>query len=153
MTTPTTDPEPMPTDARPGPHGLLRATAVIATVGVVVALLGLVLLLVPVSTPTQDCGTSIGFLLEGRVNELVSETDPPRGVTPAEAKANNATPCRERVAGRTKPAAVLLGAGLVSAIGATLFEAALRTTAWMKRRRTARSTVAPEAPTSRPQRS
>ncbi|WP_421117963.1 hypothetical protein ACE2AJ_11130 [Aquihabitans daechungensis] len=141
MTTPTLDPAPAPTptDARPAPRGLLRATAVIATIGVVVALLGLVLLLRPVSTPTQDCGTSLAFLLDGRVNEFVSESDPPPGVTAAEAKANNDEPCRDRVAERTKPAAVLLGAGLVAAIGAAVVETAVRTTAWVRRRRARRS--------------
>ena len=141
MTTPTTDlaATPTPTDTRPAPRGLLRATAAIATVGVIVALLGVVVLLRPVTTPTQDCGTSLAFLLEGRVNELVSESDPPQGVTPAEAKANNTEPCRDRVAERTKPAAVLFGAGLIAAVGAAVVETVLRSTAWFLRRRDRRS--------------
>jgi hypothetical protein len=120
---------------------VLRATAVVATVGVVMALAGLLLLLRPVQTPTQDCGTSLAFILGGRVNALVSETDPPKGITPAEAKANNARPCRERVAQRTKPAAVLFGTGLVAALGATAVEVALRGSAWVRRRRAAPSTT------------
>jgi hypothetical protein len=133
--------------APPRPHGLLAATAVIATVGVVVALIGLALLFRPVSTPTQDCGTSIGFLLDGRVNVFVSETDPPKGITPAEAKANNAEPCRDRVAQRTKPAAVLFGAGMVAAIGAALTEMAVRGRAWLRRRKQRRTAVV-DAPRS-----
>lgn len=135
MTAPTTEPA-MPPDeppARPGSTGLTRATAIIATIGVVVALLGIGLLLRPVETPTQDCGTALGFLLDGRVNELVSETDPPKGITPAEAKANNASPCRDRVADAAKPAAVLFGAGLVAALGATIVELVVRFAAWRRR--------------------
>lgn len=123
-----------PATARPAPHGLLRATAIIATVGVVVALGGLVLLLRPVSTPTQDCGTSLAFLLGGRVDQFVSETDPPKGTTPAEAKANNARPCRERVADQAKPAGVLIASGLLAAIIAVAIEVAVRGTAWWRRR-------------------
>lgn len=125
--------------ARPAPKGLLSATAVIATVGVVVSLIGLALMFRPVSTPTQDCGTTIAFLLEGRVNELVNEGDLPKGVTLAEAKANNAEPCRERVADAVKPAAVLFGAGMVAAVGAALTEVVVRSTAWLRRRRVAPS--------------
>jgi hypothetical protein len=113
----------------------LRATAFVATVGVVVALVGIVLLMRPVSTPTQDCGTSLAFLLEGRDNQFVSETDPPKGITVAEAKANNADPCRSRVADRTQPAAVLFGAGLLAAIVATVVEISVRGVAWWKRSR------------------
>jgi len=134
-TAPTPDAaEPAPAAARPGPSGLFQATAIIATIGVVVALIGLGLLFLPVQTPTQDCGTSIGFLLDGRVNELVSETAPPAGITPAEAKANNAQPCRSRVADRTKPAAVLFVAGMVAALGAATTEVAVRATRWFRRR-------------------
>lgn len=141
MTAPTTEPAPPPppdpgaAPARPRPTGVLLATAVIATIGVVVALLGIGILLLPVSTPTQDCGTSLGFLLDGRVNEFVSVDDPPAGITPAEALANNETPCRDRVADRVKPAAVLIGAGLVAALGATVAEITIRLLRRSKRRR------------------
>lgn len=157
MTTPATDPATPPpaaaaapavapaTAEAPRPTGILRATAIIATIGVVVALLGLGLMFLPVQTPTQDCGTAIGFLLDGRVNELVSPTDPPKGTTPAEAKANNANPCRSRVADRTKPAAVLFGAGLVAAVGAAGTEIGIRTTWWLRRRRAHRARAASAA--------
>lgn len=166
MTTPTADPAPTPpgpdrsgdhgdqgvggdqgaptvTSAprRPAPRGLLAATAVIATIGVVVALLGIVLLLRPVSTPTQDCGTSLGFLLDGRVNVFVSEDDPPAGITPEEARANNAEPCRDRVADRAGPALVLFSAGLVAAIIAAVVEGTVRISGWLRRRRARRAEV------------
>ena len=128
----------MSTSATQPAPAILRATAVIATIGVVVALLGLGLLFLPVQTPTQDCGTSIGFLLDGRVDELVNPDDPPKGITAAEARANNAEPCRDRVADRAKPAAVLFGAGMVAALGAAGTEVAIRTTGWLRRRRAAR---------------
>lgn len=149
MTTSTTDPAPAPPAApeRPAPQGLLRATALIATIGLVVALLGLGILLLPVSTPTQDCGTSLGFLLDGRVNQLVSETDPPQGITPAEAEANNARPCRERVADRAKPAGVLLVAGLVPAVLAATVEISVRCVAWWRR---SRSRSHPDEPETEP---
>jgi hypothetical protein len=108
---------------------------VIATIGVVVALLGIGILLLPVSTPTQDCGTSIGYLLDGRVDQFVSKDDPPTGITPAEAKANNANPCRDRVADRAKPAAVLIGVGLLVALGAALAETVIRLVRRAKRGR------------------
>jgi hypothetical protein len=139
VTTSTTPPEAATADARPSPRGVLRATPVLATVGVVLALVGLALLLRPVHTPAQDCGTSLAFILGGRVDVQVSETDPPEGITPAEAKANNAQPCRHRVAEQVGPAAVLFGVGLVAALGAAAVEVALRLSAWLRRRRAARS--------------
>ncbi|MCU1371491.1 MAG: hypothetical protein JWO77_2685 [Ilumatobacteraceae bacterium] len=163
MTTPTADAPapPPPPDApdtsdapgpavapvRPAAHGVVSATALIATLGVVVALIGLGLMLRTVSTPTQDCGTSIAFLLQGRVNVFVSVDDPPEGITKAEAEANNATPCRERVADQVKPAALLFGAGLVAAVGAAAVEMAVRGAGWLKRRRARRArTEAPPGP-------
>jgi hypothetical protein len=152
VTIPTTDaadPSPAPdapdtpvaegAPVRPRANGLLAVTPVIATIGVAVALVGLLLVLRPVSTPTQDCGTALAFLLEGRVNEFVSETDPPEGVTKAEAKANNAEPCRVRVADRTEPAAVLFGAGMVAALGATFTEIVVRLQGWLRRRKAQRA--------------
>lgn len=147
MTAPTTEPAPPPVPAaapaRPAATGILQATAIIATIGVLVALLGIAIMLLPVRTPTQDCGTALGFLLDGRVDQLVSEDNPPDGITPAEAKANNAAPCRERVADRTKPAAVLLGAGVVAALGAALAETTIRLVRRNKRRRAGPNDPAP----------
>lgn len=145
MSTPTTDPDAAMAPTQPAPTGLLRATAIAATVGVVVALVGLGLLLRPVETPTQDCGTSLTFLLEGRVDEFVSETDPPAGISAAEAKDNNTQPCRERVADQTAPAAVLLVAGMGSAVLAAIIEMTVRGIAWW-RRRTARRQLLPPPP-------
>lgn len=98
----------------------LAVTAVVATVGVVVALIGLGLLLRPLRSPTQDCGTAISYLLEGRVDILVDPADPPRGVTAAEARANNAKTCQARAGDRAKPAGALVvgGTGLAGAAAA-----------------------------------
>lgn len=145
MTTSTTDPavSPPAEPSRSAPHGLVRATAAIATVGVVVALVGLALLLRPVSTPTQDCGTALGFLLDGRVNEMVSVTDPPDGITQAAAAANQARPCRTRVVDQAAPALVLFGAGLVAAVGAALVEITVRSIGWYRRRAEGRAAADP----------
>ena len=113
----------------------MKVTAIVATIGVVVALVGLLSLLRPVSTPTQDCGTVAGFLLDGRSNVYIDPNDLPKGVTAAEAKANNAHPCRERVADQTKPGAVVLLGGLTVAVGAALVEMTARGLAWRRRRR------------------
>jgi hypothetical protein len=156
VTTPTAEPAPTPSApaparaaARPAPHGLLAATAAIATVGVVVAIIGLALVFRPVRTPTQDCGTAIGFLLDGRVNVFVSEDDPPEGITPAEARANNAEPCRDRVADRAKPAGVLFLAGLAVALIAAGVEGAVRLRAWLRARRLRRAAASTD-PTGLP---
>lgn len=132
-------PAPDAAPARPAAHGVVAATAVIATIGVVVALIGLGLMLRTVSTPTQDCGTSLAFLLQGRVNVFVSVDDPPEGITSAEAEANNAEPCRDRVADQVKPAAVLFVAGLIAAVGAALTEVVIRSVGWLRRRKAARA--------------
>ncbi|WP_426574965.1 hypothetical protein [Aquihabitans sp. McL0605] len=145
MSAPTTDPAsppadepaaaPAPTVSHPRPTGLLRATAVVAFVGVIAAVLGFGLLLRSVSTPTQDCGTVIGFILDGRVNVFVDPADPPKGVTAAEAKANNDRPCRERVADQAKAPAIMLVSGLGIAFVAALVEVTHRSFLWRRRRR------------------
>jgi hypothetical protein len=119
--------------ARPGPTRLQRTTALVAAIGVVVALVGLGLLARPVSTPTQDCGATLLFLLDGRTNEFIDPNDPPTGVTPEEAVANNERPCRDRVADAARTPVVLVAAGLASALGALLVEVAARAWAWRQR--------------------
>lgn len=123
---------------QPPPTRLFRATAIVATVGVLVALLGLGLLLRPVRTPIQDCGTQIGFLLDGRANEYADPNNPPKGLTGEEVEAINANPCRSRVADKAKPAGVLLLVGVGSASGAALTEMGVRGLGW-RRRRTAKN--------------
>ncbi|HRW36978.1 MAG: hypothetical protein KDB04_02310 [Acidimicrobiales bacterium] len=129
--------------SRPGPTRLQRTTALVATVGVVVVLIGLLVLLRPVSTPTQSCGTSLGVLLDGRANEYVYDVqNPPAGITRAEAEANNARPCRERVADIARPAAVAMAVGLVAAVGALIVEVVDRSFAWRRRARGRHEAVA-----------
>lgn len=129
-----TDPSPIPSaPARPGPTRAQQGTAIVATIGVVLALVGLLLSLRPVSTPTQDCGATLGFLLDGRTNEYVDPSDLPKGVTEAEATSNNERPCRERVADAAKPAFGLLGVGLLVGVTAALLEIVSRGLAWRTR--------------------
>ncbi len=128
-------PAPMPVTvmAPPAPRGsqppgtrIVRATAAVALVGVLVALLGLALGLRPLATPTQDCGTAATFLLHGRVNEFVDPADPPAGITRAEAEANNAEPCQERAGNRALPAGLLVVGGTTVGVLALLTEAVVR---------------------------
>ena len=105
---------------------LVRATAVVGFVGVLVALAGVALGLRPLSTPTQDCGTAASFLLRGRVNVYVDPANPPEGTTRAEAEANNAEPCQERAANRAKPAGALVVGGTLVGIVALLVEWVVR---------------------------
>lgn len=123
---------------RPPLPRALRATAIIATIGVAVSVLGLLATLRPVRTPTQDCGLAAAFLLSGRVNEYADETAPPRGVTKAEAKANNRRPCRPRVADAARPGIILFVSGLLVALVATIVELLIRLWGWRKRRVAAR---------------
>lgn len=105
---------------------LVRITAAVALLGVLVALVGLGLGLRPLATPTQDCGTAATFLLQGRPNEYVDPSNPPEGITSAEAEANNAEPCQERAGNRALPAGLLLVGGITVAVVALLVEGAAR---------------------------
>ena len=105
---------------------LVRITAAVALVGVLVALVGLALGLRPLATPTQDCGTAATFLLQGRANEYIDPANPPEGITRAEAEANNAEPCQERAGNRALPAGVMLVGGVTVAVVALLVEGAAR---------------------------
>ncbi len=105
---------------------LVRATAIMGFLGVLVALAGLAVGLRPLSTPTQDCGTAASFLLRGKVNVYVDPSDPPKGTTRAEAEANNAEPCQERAANRAKPAGALVVGGTLVGVIALLVEWVVR---------------------------
>lgn len=113
----------------------VRATSWIAAVATLVAMLGLVGLMRPVSTPTQDCGLAGAFLLDGRTNTLVDPTDPPPGVTAAEAEDNNERPCRTRVieVARVPALAVVVGTGVGLLAG--LVEVVVRLSARQRARR------------------
>ncbi len=114
-------PEPEAPDA-PIPR-LLRVTALIAAIGVVVALVGAGLFLRPIQTPTQDCGTVAAFLLQGRSD------------APADPDHHPTKPCSERVADAVGPGAVLVGAGVVAALGALMVEVVARNLARRRRNR------------------
>ena len=125
-------------------RALYRATAVIALLGVLLSLVGIVGLLRPVETPTQDCGTSLAVLLQGRPNEFVDPNDLPDGVTAAEAQDNNERPCRDRVADQAATSAWLIAGGLVVALLATIVEVAVRALARHGRHRALRDADAPD---------
>lgn len=105
---------------------VLGATAPLATLGVVVALVGVAILALPVHSPLQDCGTAFGFLVDGRVDVYGDPANPPEGLTRAEVEATNAKPCRPRVADRARPAAVAILSGLVLAVAAAIVEIVVR---------------------------
>lgn len=135
ITTPSAPPEfSSPTEARPRTPKRLRVTALVATVGTVVAMVGLVLLLRPVTTPVQDCGLTVAFILEGRVDVYADPTNPPSGLTTAEVESANAQPCRTRVADAARPGFSLLAIGTVAAVGALILEVAMRVGGWSRRR-------------------
>ncbi len=122
----TAETQPPPPSPRVPGARLVRATAVVALVGVLVALVGVGLGLLPLATPTQDCGTAATFLLQGRVNEYVDPADPPTGITSAQAEANDAEPCQERAGNRALPAGALVVGGTAVAVAAVLVESVAR---------------------------
>lgn len=133
---------------RPGPTRLQRTTAIIATLGVAVAVLGLLALLRPISTPAVECGSSLTVLLDGRPDQFIDPSDPPAGVTAEEAEAHNAEMCRARVADAARPAVIAIAVGILVAIGAVVVEAVERALAWRQRVRARRTPVAPEPDTA-----
>lgn len=105
---------------------MLRATAWVATAGLVAALIGVALLARPVQAPLQDCGSVYGFLRDGRVDVYGDPDNPPAGASKADVEANNAEPCRPRVADAALPSAVLIPLGTVVALVAAVVEAVAR---------------------------
>lgn len=120
--------DPVPSDATgagppagPGGRGWGRVTLA----GAVAALLGftgaVVLLILPVRVPeVQRCGTPVAYLLGGRVDTIPDQEGrilEPDGevvtIEPAAASAARAAPCRERVAARAVPAALIGLAAMV----------------------------------------
>lgn len=110
------------TAARPPGSTTVRITAVLALLGVLVAVGALVVATRPLSTPTQDCGTAATFLIEGRVNQFVDPTNPPAGIMPDEARANNEEPCQERAGNRALPTGIVLVSGALVALLALIVE-------------------------------
>lgn len=120
--------------APPPASGLLRWAAVVASVGVVVALVGIGVLLLPVATPARDCGTAYGYLADGRYDQALDPAAPPEGVTRAEAEADNAEPCHDRVVARARPAGLMIVGGTFVALVAVVVEGVARTAARLRRR-------------------
>lgn len=134
------------TDApRPARTGLIRATALVATIGLLAAIVGIALLARTVHSPLQDCGTVYGFLRYGRTDVSADPANPPKGVSRAQVDATNAKPCRPRVADRARPSAALILGGTAMALAASLTEAIARGVA---RRRRRRSTSLGDFPTA-----
>ena len=104
----------------------VRVTAIVALVGILVALVGLFLGTRPLATSTQDCGTPATFLLRGKQNVFVDPGNPPKGTNKAEAEANNDTPCQERAFNRALPAGILVVGGTLVALISLLAEFAVR---------------------------
>lgn len=118
--------DPDPRHGAPPRTGLVRVAPVVALVGVLVALVGVALVSRPLSTPTQDCGTALTFLLDGEPNQWVSVDDPPEGVTSDQARDNNDHPCQERAANQARPAAALVFVGTFVGVTAAASEVVVR---------------------------
>lgn len=136
----TTSPSP---DAPPRRPTSVTVTAWVALAGLVVAFIGIGVLLLPLRTPLQDCGTAAGFLLDGRVDEVANPDDPPAGTTKADVLDNNATRCQERAANRARPAGMAVVGGTLVGLVAVLAEAGMR---WRLRAADRRSYLADSAP-------
>lgn len=104
----------------------VRVTAWVALAGLVVAFIGMAVLLRPLRTPIQDCGTAAGFLLDGRVDQVANPDDPPEGATKADVLDNNAERCQERAANRARPAGAAVVGGTLIALIAVLVEVIVR---------------------------
>lgn len=137
MNSPTIDAD---VEAAPPPQGgrdraPLRVPAVVTVVGLVVAAVGAVIGFWPLSTPTQDCGTAASFMIQGRVNVFVNPDNPPEGITPDEARANNAEPCQERAANRGLIALALVVGGALAGVVSVITEATIRLRSRLRWRR------------------
>lgn len=122
----------------------VTVTAAVALAGVLLATLGIVLAARPVHTPTQDCGSAAAFLMRGDVDELVDPDDPPAGITAAEARNNNDTPCQERAANQARPGGFLVAGGTALAVASLLAEVVVR----LRHRRRGARTADPASPAS-----
>ena len=119
-----TDPEAIaqPGSLRPPRPTILRVTAIVALIGVLVAVAAIIYAGRPLRTPTQDCGTAATFLIDGRVNVFLDPARPPEGVTAKDIAANAARPCQERAADRALPAGIATVAGTLVALVALAVE-------------------------------
>ena len=139
-----TDARPAAVSAPPPRTGLLRVAPLLALTGVLVALVGIGLVLRPLSTPTQDCGTALTFLLDGEPNQWVSVDQPPEGVSPDQARDNNEHPCQERAANQARPAGALVFLGTFVGLVAAISEIAVRNVDRRRLRRSRGEQASPE---------
>lgn len=106
-----------------------RIAVVLAGLSVLAYLVAGVLLVLPVSVPeVQSCGAPGAYLLGGRVDvvpdgeDRILRDDEVVTLDPVVADAARARPCRERVADRAVPAAILLTAATVVGLVAFALE-------------------------------
>ncbi len=134
------------------PPGLAgRIAVVVAGVALLGYLVAGIVLAVPVRTPqVQDCGAPAAYLLDGRVDRLPDDEDRILGpdgevVTLDEdvAAAARSTPCRDRVADRAVPAAILIVAATVVGVVAFALELLL---VRPRQRREIRASLDPPGP-------
>lgn len=135
----------------PPPSLLGRIATVVAALALLGYLVAAVLLTLPVETPqVQDCGAPGAYLLAGRLDRIPDEEGrilgPDDEVVTLDADvaaAARANPCRERVAERAVPAALLVGAAtIVGALAFVLELAVVRP----RQRRAIRAGLDAEAP-------
>lgn len=120
--------------APPPRTGVLRGTALVATLAVAVALAGVGMLLLPIATPAVDCGTAYSYLYDGRFDQVLDPAAPPEGVTRAEAEANNAEPCHDLVVAKARPGGLMTFGGTFVALVVVVVEGVVRLGAWWRRR-------------------
>lgn len=112
----------------PGPLG--RVATVLAGLALLAYVVASLLLVVPVETPeVQDCGAPGAYLLAGRLDRIPDDEGrilgPDGDVVTLDADVAavaRATPCRERVAARGVPAAILVAAATVLGVIAFALE-------------------------------
>lgn len=117
---PATDPAP---HRRRWPDRVISTTPVFAALALALIVAGAIVLSIPVENPkVQDCGAPVVFVLTGRPDVFVDPTNPPKGMTEAQAEAANADRCQSRVADRAVPGGILVAAGLVIGLLAAIVE-------------------------------
>ena len=120
------DVPPLAPAARPQRPRRLDLTAWLASLGVLIALSGVVVLALPVHTPIHDCGSTFAYLYDGRYEPPTDPAKPPKGHTAAQVRRANAKPCRPRVADRAVLAAELILPGLALSLVAAGAEIVIR---------------------------
>jgi len=105
------------------PDRVISVTPVFAAIALVLIVAGAIVLAIPVENPkVQDCGAPAAFVLTGRPDVFVDPTNPPTGLTAAQARSANGNRCQERVAARAVPGGILAATGLVIGVVAAIVE-------------------------------